>query len=229
VKPVYFRSARELASWLRKHGDSAAELWIGFYKKDSGKAGITYREALDEALCTGWIDGIRKGVDEKRFRQRFTPRKKKSIWSAINIRRVGELTAAGRMKPAAPRRIRTPPERACAVFVRVAARTRRCRRFGASARRACPGLVRGAATLLSADGQLLGDEREAGGDARAPSPDAHRLLSTRRTDSTAPVDAEAPVRCDARRPIVRPSGPLFHEPDEPFGASVCESAMGRVD
>jgi uncharacterized protein YdeI (YjbR/CyaY-like superfamily) len=100
VKPVYFRSAKELASWLREHGGSAAELWIGFYKKDSGKAGITYREALDEALCTGWIDGIRKGVDEKRFRQRFTPRRKKSIWSAINIRRVGELTAARRMKPA---------------------------------------------------------------------------------------------------------------------------------
>ena len=68
MKPVYFRSAKELASWLRKHGGSAAELWIGFYKKDSGKAGISYREALDEALCCGWIDGIRKGVDEKRFR-----------------------------------------------------------------------------------------------------------------------------------------------------------------
>ena len=83
-----------------EHGGSAAELWIGFYKKDSGKAGITYREALDEALCCGWIDGIRKGVDEKRFRQRFTPRKTKSIWSAVNIRRAGELTAAGSMKPA---------------------------------------------------------------------------------------------------------------------------------
>jgi uncharacterized protein YdeI (YjbR/CyaY-like superfamily) len=92
VKPVFFRSAKELASWLDEHG-------IGFHKKSSGKPGTTYREALDEALCSGWIDGVRKGIDESRFTVRFTPRKKKSIWSAVNIRRVGELVSAERMKP----------------------------------------------------------------------------------------------------------------------------------
>jgi uncharacterized protein YdeI (YjbR/CyaY-like superfamily) len=72
---------------------------IGFYKVGSGKPGITYKEALDEALCFGWIDGIRKRIDELSYQMRFTPRKPGSIWSAVNIKRVGELKALGRMLP----------------------------------------------------------------------------------------------------------------------------------
>jgi uncharacterized protein YdeI (YjbR/CyaY-like superfamily) len=75
-------------------------LWVGFYKKDSGKPSITWAESVDEALCVGWIDGIRKSVDAERYRIRFTPRRKGSIWSAVNIRRVGVLTEEKRMRPA---------------------------------------------------------------------------------------------------------------------------------
>jgi uncharacterized protein YdeI (YjbR/CyaY-like superfamily) len=77
--------------------DTARELWIGFWKKNSGKAGISYAEALDEALCFGWIDGIRKTCDEDSYTNRFTPRKPASVWSLINTKRVTELTRLGRM------------------------------------------------------------------------------------------------------------------------------------
>jgi uncharacterized protein YdeI (YjbR/CyaY-like superfamily) len=95
--PRFFRTAAELRSWLEKNHDSASELWIGFYNQRSGKTGITYREALDESLCFGWIDGVRKSVDEGRYRQRFSPRKARSMWSLVNIKRVGELEVSGRM------------------------------------------------------------------------------------------------------------------------------------
>ena len=95
--PRYFRTAAEMRAWLEKNHDSAAELWVGFFNQRSGKTGITYREALDEALCFGWIDGVRKSVDEGRYRQRFSPRKARSMWSLVNIKRASELEAAGRM------------------------------------------------------------------------------------------------------------------------------------
>jgi len=95
--PRFFRSADELRAWLEKADDSVSELWIGFFNQRSGQTGITYREALDEALCFGWIDGVRKSVDEGRYMQRFTPRKARSVWSLVNIKRVGELKALGRM------------------------------------------------------------------------------------------------------------------------------------
>jgi hypothetical protein len=81
VRPRYFRSASELRRWFHAHHADTGELWIGLYKKGSGRPGITYREAVDEALCFGWIDGVAKGVDDERYMQRFTPRKAKSYWS----------------------------------------------------------------------------------------------------------------------------------------------------
>ena len=95
--PVFFRGAADFRRWLHKHHDRAPEVFVGFYKKDSGKKGITYREALDEALCFGWIDGVRRRVDESSYTNRFSPRTKRSIWSAVNIERVGELRKLGRM------------------------------------------------------------------------------------------------------------------------------------
>lgn len=100
VKLKYFKSAADFRTWLAANHASVTELWLGIYKKDSGKISITYAEALDEALCFGWIDGVRKRVDELSFMQRFTPRKPKSIWSLINIGHVKRLTKAGRMMPA---------------------------------------------------------------------------------------------------------------------------------
>jgi uncharacterized protein YdeI (YjbR/CyaY-like superfamily) len=89
-----------LHKWLRTHHASATELWVGFYKKDSGKASITWPESVDEALCFGWIDGIRKSIDEKSYMIRFSPRKTRSTWSVVNIKRAGELVEQGLMQPA---------------------------------------------------------------------------------------------------------------------------------
>jgi uncharacterized protein YdeI (YjbR/CyaY-like superfamily) len=99
-KPTFFATPAEFRSGLERHHDQETELWVGFYKKGSGKPSITWPESVDEALCFGWIDGIRKKIDEESYTNRFTPRNPRSNWSAINIKRVKELTAAGRMHPA---------------------------------------------------------------------------------------------------------------------------------
>lgn len=95
----FFETPADFRRWLDKNHGNAVELWLGFYKKNSGRPSITYHEALDEALCYGWIDGIRKAVDDISYTIRFTPRKPGSIWSLVNIRRVGELQSLGRMMP----------------------------------------------------------------------------------------------------------------------------------
>jgi uncharacterized protein YdeI (YjbR/CyaY-like superfamily) len=100
MKPTFFRSPADFRAWLDRHHASEQELWVGFYKVKSGKGGMVYREALDEALCYGWIDGLVRRVDDVSYMQRFTPRKKDSTWSTVNMRRVKELTAEGRMHPA---------------------------------------------------------------------------------------------------------------------------------
>jgi uncharacterized protein YdeI (YjbR/CyaY-like superfamily) len=89
----------ELRQWLEENHDQVGEVWIGFYKKSSRKKGITYAEAVDEALCFGWIDGIRKKVDDDSYMNRFTPRRPGSNWSAVNIKHVEELLQEGRMRP----------------------------------------------------------------------------------------------------------------------------------
>jgi uncharacterized protein YdeI (YjbR/CyaY-like superfamily) len=100
LDPVYFVSADELRAWLEKHHTTENELWIGYYKKVSGKPSITHAEAINEALCFGWIDGVRRSVDSERFVNRFTPRRPGSNWSQINIARVRELTQLGKMTAA---------------------------------------------------------------------------------------------------------------------------------
>jgi len=100
MKPLFFPTAAAFRSWLEKNHATVSELFIGFYRKESGKGGISYREALDEALCFGWIDGVRKRFDEASYTIRFTPRKPDSIWSAVNTSRIGELVKQGRVHPA---------------------------------------------------------------------------------------------------------------------------------
>ena len=100
MKPTFFSKPAEFREWLERNHDSASELLIGFHKKASGKKSITYAEALDEALCFGWIDGVRHSLDNDSFTVRFTPRKEKSNWSAVNIARAKELEAEGRMRTA---------------------------------------------------------------------------------------------------------------------------------
>jgi uncharacterized protein YdeI (YjbR/CyaY-like superfamily) len=115
VRPTFFRTPAAFRRWLEKNHDRFEELWVGFYKKASGKGGLTYPEALDEALCFGWIDGVRRRLDAEAFVQRFTPRRPRSYWSAVNMHRVAELQKAGRMAPpgvaAFERRTKQTPRR----------------------------------------------------------------------------------------------------------------------
>jgi uncharacterized protein YdeI (YjbR/CyaY-like superfamily) len=99
-EPVFFASPAEFEQWLAANHDHETELWVGFHRKATGQPSLTWPQSVDAALIYGWIDGIRKTVDATRFKIRFTPRKPRSNWSAVNIRRVGELTAQGRMQPA---------------------------------------------------------------------------------------------------------------------------------
>jgi uncharacterized protein YdeI (YjbR/CyaY-like superfamily) len=98
--PIYFESPAELRDWFDANHLTAAELWVGYWKKATGHPTVTWQEAVLEALCVGWIDGVRYAVDEARSRQRFTPRRKGSNWSAINIAGAERLIAEGRMRPA---------------------------------------------------------------------------------------------------------------------------------
>lgn len=100
MKPKFFKSPSDLRKWFEAQHASAPELWVGFYKKGSGKANITWPQSVDEALCFGWIDGIRKSIDESSYKIRFTPRKSRSTWSAVNIKRARELVDQGLMRPA---------------------------------------------------------------------------------------------------------------------------------
>jgi uncharacterized protein YdeI (YjbR/CyaY-like superfamily) len=99
-KPRFFRTPEEFRAWLEERHASATEQWVGYYKKGSGRPSMTWPESVDEALCFGWIDGIRKSIDAERYTIRFTPRKATSTWSAVNVARVAELERAGRMHPA---------------------------------------------------------------------------------------------------------------------------------
>jgi len=99
-KITYFKSAAAFQRWLEVNHARVSEIWIGFFKKHSGKGGLTYAEAVDEALCFGWIDGLKKRVDDLSYTHRFTPRKPRSNWSRINIQHVQRLKKAGRMTPA---------------------------------------------------------------------------------------------------------------------------------
>jgi uncharacterized protein YdeI (YjbR/CyaY-like superfamily) len=99
MRPKFFATPSELRAWLARHHDKENELCVGFYKKGSGKPSITWPEAVDAALCFGWIDGVRKSIDEISYTIRLTPRKSRSTWSAINIKKVQELTRQGLMHP----------------------------------------------------------------------------------------------------------------------------------
>lgn len=98
--PRFFKTPSAFHAWLEKHAATHTELVVGFYKRESGVASITWPESVDEALCFGWIDGVRTRIDDERYKIRFTPRKPTSTWSAINIAKVQMLQREGRMQPA---------------------------------------------------------------------------------------------------------------------------------
>ncbi len=96
MNPKFFKTPEAFRKWLTAYHANAKELWVGFYKKGSGRASITWPESVDEALCFGWIDGIRKSIDEDSYKIRFTPRRSGSVWSAVNIRNVEKLNKENR-------------------------------------------------------------------------------------------------------------------------------------
>jgi uncharacterized protein YdeI (YjbR/CyaY-like superfamily) len=103
-RPEFFLSSADLATWFAANS-SATELWVGFWKKGFARPGISYAEAVDEALCEGWIDSVLRRVDEASYMVRFTPRRARSSWTDTNLRRADELRAAGRMRPGGERAV----------------------------------------------------------------------------------------------------------------------------
>jgi uncharacterized protein YdeI (YjbR/CyaY-like superfamily) len=97
---IFFETPGELRAWLEEHHATASEVWVGYYKKGSGRRSLTWSDVVDEALCFGWIDGKTQRIDEHRYRQRLSPRRRTSDWSAVNVAKVAELRAQGRMTPA---------------------------------------------------------------------------------------------------------------------------------
>jgi len=106
IKPKLFKDRKAWRRWLAVHHDKAQEIWLAYYKKGTGKKSVTYDDALDEALCYGWIDSTVRALDADRYMQRWTPRKPGSVWSAANKKRLARLTAAGRMHEAGLAKVR---------------------------------------------------------------------------------------------------------------------------
>jgi uncharacterized protein YdeI (YjbR/CyaY-like superfamily) len=100
MEPTFFATPVDFRAWLERHHESHSELIVGFHKRGSGRPSITWSEAVDQALCFGWIDGVRRSIDDTSYSIRFTPRKARSTWSAVNIRRMKELVDEGRVAPA---------------------------------------------------------------------------------------------------------------------------------
>ncbi len=100
MKPIFFANQSGFRKWLKNNHKKEKELWVGYYKKDSGNVNYTWSQTVDEALCFGWIDGIRKSINDVSYMIRFTPRKPKSSWCKININKVKKLTSLGLMQPA---------------------------------------------------------------------------------------------------------------------------------
>jgi uncharacterized protein YdeI (YjbR/CyaY-like superfamily) len=100
LRARFFTTPAKLREWFVHNHATAREIWVGFHRKSSGRPSVTWPEAVDQALCFGWIDGIRKSIDDSRYTNRFTPRRPRSVWSAVNIRRAKELMALGLMTPA---------------------------------------------------------------------------------------------------------------------------------
>jgi uncharacterized protein YdeI (YjbR/CyaY-like superfamily) len=100
LKPSFFATPEEFRAWLEENHESQSELYVGFYKKASGKPSMTWSESVDQALCFGWIDGIRQTIDDESYTIRFTPRKPSSTWSAVNVKKVNQLKRQELMRPA---------------------------------------------------------------------------------------------------------------------------------
>jgi uncharacterized protein YdeI (YjbR/CyaY-like superfamily) len=116
MKPVFFTTPAKFRAWLKQNHAKSTELLVGFYKKDSGRPSLTWPESVDEALCFGWIDGVRKSIDDESYSIRFSPRTANSNWSAVNIQRAKELKKLGRMQPAGLKAFEARADERSAVY-----------------------------------------------------------------------------------------------------------------
>jgi uncharacterized protein YdeI (YjbR/CyaY-like superfamily) len=116
LEPVFFESPAAMGRWLAKNHRSAKELLVGFHKRHTGRPSLTWPESVDEALCFGWIDGVRRSLGAEGYTIRFTPRKAGSIWSAVNLKKVAALVKAGKMKPAGLAAFRARSAKKTAVY-----------------------------------------------------------------------------------------------------------------
>ena len=225
MKPIFFASSNEFRAWLDEHHETATELWMGLYKKGSGRPSITWPEAVDEALCFGWIDGIRQRIDDESYMNRFTPRKPNSNWSAVNIRRVEELTKRRRMRADGLKafRERARGDRTLLVRTTPPGQARRGPGAEVSGQQGGMGVVPGAAEGLPDHRRVLGGEREEAGDQGATPRHADRGLERRSACPTTPTAHRAAVtryRCE-RRPHSSGKNRLvsverrYSTPDEP--------------
>ena len=115
-EPTFFAEPADFRAWLEENHERASELWVGFHKKATGRRSITWPESVDEALCFGWIDGVRRSLGDESYMIRFTPRKPRSTWSAVNIARAKELVAEGRMRPAGLAAFEARSEKRSAIY-----------------------------------------------------------------------------------------------------------------
>jgi uncharacterized protein YdeI (YjbR/CyaY-like superfamily) len=116
MKPTFFATPSAFREWLEQHHAKADVLWVGYYKKGSGKPSITWPESVDQALCYGWIDGVRKSIDDSSYAIRFTPRKPGSTWSSVNIKRAQALIEQGQMRPAGLRAYEARKENKSGIY-----------------------------------------------------------------------------------------------------------------
>jgi uncharacterized protein YdeI (YjbR/CyaY-like superfamily) len=116
MKVLFFKTPSEFRKWLEDHHQQEIELWIGFHKRSTGKPSITWPESVDEALCFGWIDGVRKSIDESSYKIRFTPRRSRSIWSAVNMKRAQELIETKRMHSSGLTAFQSRDEKRSAIY-----------------------------------------------------------------------------------------------------------------
>ena len=116
MKPKFFATPAAWRAWLKENHNKSTELWVGFHKRSSGKPSITWAESVDSALCFGWIDGVRKSLGDESYTIRFTPRRPRSVWSVVNIKRVGDLTARKLMEPAGIEAFKSRADERSAIY-----------------------------------------------------------------------------------------------------------------
>jgi hypothetical protein len=181
-----FRDSKALRQVLKQNHARVAELWVRLYRKGTGKPSITWPELVDQLLCFGWIDGVRKSVDEESYVIRITPRRAGSTWSVVNLRRARELEAAGLMEPAGLRAWEQRDEtKSRSLLLRAGERVAgRGARGGVPSRHEGVDVLPGAAAVVPPDGDVVGHEREETGDAAAPAPDADRRFRQTASGST---------------------------------------------